>query len=339
MAQVALVMLVSLAAILLASTLFTNALEHFGERARFSEGATGSIFASVGTALPETMVPLLAILAGSQDRALGAEVGVGSILGSPLMLSTLSIFLLGVAVIKRRGVTGTLTPARKGIRRDLNFYLIAFSLSTLALFIPASLFALRLAVCLALIALYFLYVARTMYVSRTATGAGDLTCADTPLYLTRLRLPDTMPTLVLQLVAGLLLLIGAAQQFIQAIHQASALLGVSALLIAFLVIPVATELPEKVNSILWVRRGRDTLAFGNITGAMVFQGTLLPAIGILLTPWAPRPEIMLGLLVTLLAVCVMRLAIRRGRIPIRLLGINGLLYAAYIAVSLTMFSG
>jgi len=41
--------------------------------------------------------------------------------------------------------------------------------------------------------------------------------------------------------------------------------------------------PEKVNSILWVRRGKDTLAFANITGAMVFQGTLLPAIGIMFT--------------------------------------------------------
>lgn len=339
MVQVALVMLVSLAAILLASALFTNALEHFGERARFSEGATGSIFASVGTALPETMVPLLAILAGSQDRALGAEVGVGSIMGSPLMLSTLSLFLLGVAVVRRRGVTGTLRPARQGIRRDLNVYLVAFSLSTLALFIPASLFALRLALCLALIALYGLHVARTMYLSRALAEAGELTCAEAPLYLTRLRLPDVMPTLVLQLVAGLLLLIGAAQQFIQAISQASALLGVSALLIALLVIPVATELPEKVNSILWVRRGRDTLAFGNITGAMVFQGTLLPAIGILLTPWAPRPEIMLGLLVTLLAVLVLRLAIRRGRVPVWLLGVNGALYAGYIAISLTTLSG
>ena len=48
-------------------------------------------------------------------------------------------------------------------------------------------------------------------------------------------------------------------------------------------IPIATELPEKVNSILWIRKRKDTLAFGNITGAMVFQGTLLPAIGIFIS--------------------------------------------------------
>jgi len=40
-----------------------------------------------------------------------------------------------------------------------------------------------------------------------------------------------------------------------------------------------------VNSILWIRRRRDTLAFGNITGAMVFQGTVIPGIGMLIMPW------------------------------------------------------
>jgi cation:H+ antiporter len=41
-----------LAIILIASELFTNALEHLGERLGISEGVTGSIFAAVGTALP-----------------------------------------------------------------------------------------------------------------------------------------------------------------------------------------------------------------------------------------------------------------------------------------------
>jgi len=48
-------------------------------------------------------------------------------------------------------------------------------------------------------------------------------------------------------------------------------LGITPLLLSLLVIPIATELPEKVNSILWIRKGKDTLAFGNITGALVFR--------------------------------------------------------------------
>ena len=34
-------------------------------------------------------------------------------------------------------------------------------------------------------------------------------------------------------------------------------------------VDIATELPENVNSVLWIRRRKDTLAMGNITGAMV----------------------------------------------------------------------
>ena len=40
---------------------FTNALEHLGEKLKLSEGVTGSIFAAVGTALPEAMVPMVAV--------------------------------------------------------------------------------------------------------------------------------------------------------------------------------------------------------------------------------------------------------------------------------------
>lgn len=94
------------------------------------------------------------------------------------------------------------------------------------------------------------------------------------------------------------------------------LLGISALLLSLLIIPIATELPEKVNSILWIRREKDTLAFGNITGAMVFQGTQLPAIGMALTPWQPRIEVLSGVLVTLAAAGWLRLHSRANGLPV-----------------------
>jgi len=83
-------LLLMLIVILIAAEVFTNALEHLGEKLKISEGVTGSLFAAVGTALPETMVPLLAIFAGTQNAHINEEIGVGAILGAPLMLSTLS---------------------------------------------------------------------------------------------------------------------------------------------------------------------------------------------------------------------------------------------------------
>jgi cation:H+ antiporter len=56
--------------------------------------------------------------------------------------------------------------------------------------------------------------------------------------------------------------------------------------LSLLITPVATELPEKLNSVLWIRRSKDTLAFGNMSGAMVFQSAFPVTIGILFTDWS-----------------------------------------------------
>ncbi|MFN3397691.1 MAG: sodium:calcium antiporter, partial [Sulfurimicrobium sp.] len=122
-------LLLMLVVILIAAEVFTNALEHLGEKLKISEGVTGSLFAAIGTALPETMVPLLAIFAGTTDTHVNEEIGVGAILGAPLMLSTLSLFVISQAVWSRRGTQGHLTPEKSGHARDQDFVLAAFGLA------------------------------------------------------------------------------------------------------------------------------------------------------------------------------------------------------------------
>ncbi len=76
-----------------------------------------------------------------------------------------------------------------------------------------------------------------------------------------------------------------AHFFVDAVEHASTALGIPAGIIALILAPLATELPEKFNSVLWLRDNKDTLAIGNITGAMVFQSTIPVSIGVLFTPW------------------------------------------------------
>jgi cation:H+ antiporter len=47
--------------ILVACQVFTNAIENLGEALNLNHEFTGSILAAVGTALPETILPLVAI--------------------------------------------------------------------------------------------------------------------------------------------------------------------------------------------------------------------------------------------------------------------------------------
>lgn len=320
--------------ILIAAEIFCNALEHLGERLKISEGVTGSLFAAVGTALPETIVPVLALFAGTANTQLNEEIGVGAILGAPLMLSTLSLSLLTVVVFKRRGLQGHFRPETSGFTRDLNFFLGAFALAGIALFIPAEFGALRIAIGFSLVLMYFIYIMLTLRASSQLVEAGHATAAGNPMLLSRIGLPENLAVIILQLAIGLGLLVAGAKGFIHGVEEVAPLLGISALLLSLLIIPIATELPEKVNSILWVRKGKDTLAFGNITGAMVFQGTLLPALGIIMTAWEPRPVVVLGIVITLIAALWLRLMLLRGNLRVWHLAVNGLLYISYLALAL-----
>ncbi len=330
-----LTLLFMLIVILIAAEVFTNALEHLGEKLKISEGVTGSLFAAVGTALPETLVPLLAIMAGTSNMNTNHEIGVGAILGAPLMLSTLSLSLLAFAVLKKRGAHGEFHPERTGLLRDLNFFLAAFAFATLALFIPHNLTEVRAAIGFTMVLIYFIYIMLTLRASKALVQDGHATEAEDPMFLCRIGLPNNMVVILVQLVLGLVLLVAGAKGFIHGVEEASALLGISALLLSLLIIPIATELPEKVNSILWIRKHKDTLAFGNITGAMVFQGTLLPAIGIMLTPWEPRLEVLAGVVVTLIAASWLRWMAGRGHLKVWHVWVNGALYVTYLAIALS----
>ncbi len=321
--------------ILVAAEVFVNALEHLGERLGISEGVTGSVFAAIGTALPETLVPLLAIFGGTQNQQVNEEIGVGAILGAPLMLSTLSLFLMTLAVWKHRGSQGHLTPERSGLTRDLNFFLAAFALSCVALFVPHETGGIRAILAFVMVTIYFFYILLTLRASAQLVKDGHATEAEEPMLLSKLGLPENWPVIFLQLGLGLGLLVVGAKGFIHGVEAAAPLLGISALVLSLMIVPIATELPEKVNSILWIRKHKDTLAFGNITGAMVFQGTLLPAIGILLTPWAPQKEVLAGVVITLLAALWLRLMLMRGQLRVWHLAVNGGLYALYMAIALS----
>ncbi len=278
-------LVIALFVVFIAAEIFTNALEHLGERMGVSEGVTGSIFAAVGTAMPETIVPVVAIVAGEASEAVNHEVGLGAVLGAPFMLATLSIGLMGWFAGRRRGWSTRLTPEASGIKRDLAVFVAAYLLVIAAALLPPGWEQAKVAVSLSLFLIYFLYLLATIRASRQLVEVGHGTEADNGLHVAKF-LGDSTPVAAIQLVIGLVSLVVGAKMFVHGVELASSLFGVSALVISLLIVPVATELPEKVNSILWIRRGRDTLAFGNITGAMVFQGTVIPATVMMLMPWS-----------------------------------------------------
>jgi cation:H+ antiporter len=299
----------ALAAILLAAVLFTNAVEILGGRLDLGVGAVGSVLAAVGTALPETMIPVVAILAaafaGEGGEAAG-EIGIGAILGAPFLLSTLAMFVVGVSAFayRRRREQGAeircseasagdefpwcKVPAKevivdeKTIARDMGFFLVFFAVAAAAGIVELPP-AFRVALAAILVSAYALYVRRTLH----SGGALE----EVPQRLTLWRFASRPPTwtVVCQTVLALALIIGGAEFFVTAVEGTAEAVALPAGIVALILAPLATELPEKINSVLWVRDGKDTLALGNISGAMVFQSTVPVTLGVLFTPWELGP--------------------------------------------------
>lgn len=329
-----------LVVIIVAAEIFTNAIESLGSKLNFSEGVTGSIFAAVGTALPETMVPLVAIFGGSSEHV-SQEVGVGAILGAPFMLATLAMFLAGASMWKFRGLRKkeTLTPERGGFRRDIEFFLFAFTLAFLVAFTPQEYRLVRVFVALVLVLTYFYYVLETVKASAALVKDGHATEESKQLYLGKI-LKDHMGIVVLQLLVALGLIIVGAKGFVGEVEHLAEVLKIPVIALSLLIVPVATELPEKINSVLWIRKGKDTMAVGNITGAMVFQGSLLPAIGIFLTPWTLNLTVLSSSLITILAgLWLYFLAMRVRKIKAWHFIANGVLYAIFVAIAISMMMG
>lgn len=335
-------LLIGMIFILIAAMVFCNALEHLGQALGISEGVTGSIFVAVGTALPEAIVPLIALFGGSSAKE-SAEIGIGAIIGPPLMLSTLSVALMAFSVLKHRGMNGMIRPERTGLKRDLKFFTFGYALAILLAF-SHNFFAYKVVdifVIMLLIASYFIYVMLTMKASKALVSEGHATEADEELLLKKyLKLPNNLVTVILQALFGFAGLIYFAHVFIDGITGTSLMFGIPAFLLSVVLIPVATELPEKVNSILWIRRGKDTLALANITGAMVFQGLLLPVIGILLTPWSLPLDKSISCVVTFIATfwLMYNVSGKRG-LHVKHFIFNGTLYLISLIISLVVYHG
>ncbi len=330
------ILALSLIVIVGASELFTNAIETLGARLKFSEGVTGSIFAAVGTALPETMVPLVAILTG-HEQSIGEEVGVGAILGAPFMLSTLAMLFIGITAwrYRKKRKTSKIRPEEGGLRRDMEFFLFAFGLSFLVAFTPQAYRTLRLFVAFILILSYGYYLLLTIKASSNLVEDGHATEEPKALYISKI-FQDNLFFAVVQMSFALFLIIIGAKGFVVGVEHLAGPLHIPVIALSLLIVPIATELPEKVNSILWTRRGKDTLAVGNVTGAMVFQGSLLPAIGIFLTPWHVNVTVMTSAIITLTAALWIYFLVRKragGLRPIHLL-VNGGLYLTFVLVIL-----
>jgi cation:H+ antiporter len=321
-----LLFLISVAVTLGACTLFTNAIEQLGKRFDLSEGAVGGVLAAIGTTLPETSIPIIAIVFGA-SRA-DAEVGLGAILGAPFMLSTLVVPILAILLLVYAGLgkrTAAFQLNYQDVKGDLSFFVVAYSVALACVFVPSRLVHILAAV--GLMSLFFYYVKLKFSESGEELGEGGLE----PLIFARKATVPSFGLIGLQGVLGLAGLALGAHLFVLAAETIAGIWSISPLILALLVAPLATELPEMSNSFLWLYRKKDRLAVGNVTGAMVFQGTIPVSIGLLGTDWTLAPTALITMVLAVAAATFLLVqAVWGGLWRPWLLSGSALLYIGYV---------
>jgi Ca2+/Na+ antiporter len=315
----------SAVAIYLACEYFVNGIEWVGRLLSVGPRATGSVLAALGTALPETAVTFIAVVFGPD--AAHKAIGIGAALGGPLVLATLGYGIVGVVLLISRG-------RRSGGDGGGNWRELA---RDQGLFVPIFVVVLLLGI------LSFpgkgwlgvlLLLAYALYFRSELRTSGDEAHADgepEPLRLSPRGRPRGWVAGA-QTLAALALIFIASRLFVHELGVLAPQLGVPPPLLALLLSPVATELPETLNAVIWVRQGRARLALANISGSMMIQATVPAALGLLFTPWRLDRPLLLAGAITLAAVTLLYAAFRAGRVGPVLLSAMAGFYALFVGL-------
>jgi cation:H+ antiporter len=316
------------AAIYLSCEYFVNGVEWVGRRLGVGSTATGTVLAAFGTALPESAVTFVAVVFGRNTAQ--KEIGIGAAVGGPLVLSTISYAVVGIVLwASRRKLQRANTDLQLDTQRlssDQAWFLLIF---IVALALGLLSFPFKRWLGILLFGAYALYVWREM-----SAGHGQ-EHDDEELAPLKFSPKNPNPSLAwacLQTLTALIVTAAASHSFVGQLENIGTHLGVSPQLVALILSPVATELPETLNAVIWVRQGRERLALANISGAMMIQATVPAGLGVLFTTWRFDPPLVIAASTATAAVVLLWQMFRRQRVSGVSLMPLGLLYVLFAIV-------
>lgn len=318
------------AAIYLACEWFVNAVEWLGVRLNMGTIAIGTVLAAIGTALPESVVTLVAVT--FRHTKMSKDIGVGAAMGGPLVLATIAYGVTGWMLIRRRRslTTGGGVPQPdllgdvdlSQLPTDQKWFLSIFFVKV-ALGLVA--FAYKPWCGLLFFAAYAVYFMKEMRADAKAHSAADLE----PLKLQPNKETPAGWAVLVQTVFTLIIIFIASQLFVTQLEWAGPQLGLSAAVTALLLSPIATELPEVMNAIIWVKQGKTSLALANISGAMMIQATVPSGLGILFTPWHFDGPLLLSGVITIIGILYLLWLLHTKRFTSTRLGLSAGLYGVF----------
>ena len=342
-------------AIYLSCEWFVNAVEWLGQRLNIGTMAVGTILAAFGTALPESVVTLVAVTTGPTAEI--RNIGVGAAMGGPLVLATVAYGVTGGMLLLRRrthtrihyrelvtagvGAASLDSPTRE--RDDDGGGILADRAHTARLIKDqrwfTAVFVVKVALGLVAFAIkpwlgLLFFAAYGVYFWREIRGGSSSDHDEQALAPLKLQPQAVRPAtaaVLVQTLGALSLIFVASQIFVHQLDAIGPMLGLSGANTALLLSPIATELPEIMNAIIWVRQGKTQLALANISGAMMIQATVPSGLGLLFTDWRLDHALLWSGAVTMAAITYLLATMRANKLTPRRLAMAALLYLVFAA--------
>lgn len=322
-------LLLSAAFVYLACEYFVNGVEWVGRKAGISQNAVGTVLAAFGTALPESVVTFVAVVFGHDAEQ--KNIGVGAALGGPLVLATIAYPVVGVMLLLTRAgrPNQPIDVNHQRLSRDQSWFLLIFACKITLGFIA---FAIKPWLGWLFLAAYAVY---TWVEVQHEDDAPELDLE--PLKFQSKVENPAWPLVAAQTLLALGVIFGASHVFVAQLDVVGPWLGIPSTVVALFLSPIATELPETMNAIIWIRQGKHRLALANISGSMMIQATVPTALGLFFTPWLFDHGLAVAAVVTAVAVAGLLILLRCNALtPVRL-ALFALGYVAF-AIGIWLFT-
>jgi cation:H+ antiporter len=340
------------AAIYLSCEWFVNAVEWLGQRLNLGSMAVGTVLAAFGTALPESVVTLVAVTTGPTAEV--RNIGVGAAMGGPLVLATVAYGVTGAMLLLQRrsrgrekvlvgvgaaslvarsvvepdvrdpGAAWSTTSQTERLARDQRWFLAVFVVKV-ALGLVA--FAMKPWLGVLFFAVYAVYFWREIRSGQPDDVDEELE----PLKLQPRAVRPANVAVLVQTLGALAVIFVSSQLFVHQLDAIGPMLGLSGAVTALLLSPIATELPEIMNAIIWVRHGKTQLALANISGAMMIQATVPSGLGLVFTDWRLDHALLWSGAITMAAIAYLLTTIRNHKLTPTRLALIALLYLIFAA--------
>lgn len=314
MALQILLLAVALIAIALSADRFVMGAAKTAEALHVSPLVVGVVVIGFGTGLPELMTATLASIHNH------ASLGIGSVLGSTVVNSTLVLGTLGAIstpkinsrVLKREGMSQLLAVTAFGLvivfTHDRLFYVL-------------------------LLVLLVLFVASTLMGSIKRPDNTELEAEARKVeegYRWGIGKSLTVT------IVGLLIVLGSAELLVSSATSLAVHLGVSKAVIGVTLVALGTSLPELVTAIAAARRGHSDLVVGNIFGANLFNSTAVAGVAGLISPGQldiPRLayEVIFMIAVSMVAILFLSSSRRLSKAEGWMLVVAYILWVAFVA--------